>query len=273
MTTTKKIWFSSTASLLTLSLVVFFAYQATQHFIKTASWVDHTYQVVSLIDTAIKQFNDAETGQRGYLLTGDPSYLEPYEKSTAEIPSTLSRTRFLTRDNPRQQQRVDEIEMLSTLKLLELKETIDVFNAGDRGKALEIIWTDRGKQVMDNIRAVIQDMRAEEERLLVARKLESESALRRAIAIGSFGSFLVMSLVVASAIFIKRDSNGNPVQHGHAKLEIETLNGTLHICTFCKAIRNNEGGWDKLETFFGAHLDNQLSEGVCLKCMDNKTWR
>ena len=276
-----RIWIGFAVSLLTLSLVFFSGYRATQHAIERSYWVDHTYEVASLIDTVIKQFNDVETGQRGYLLTGKLSYLEPYESGISGIPSTLSRARNLTTDNPRQQRRVDQIESLYSEKLLELEETIDFYNAGDQAKAFEIVLTDRGKRVMDDIRAVIQEMKAEEERLLTTRKQESESAVLKIIFIGSFGGALVLlSILVAGAAFMRGNTRRYLLEHNqaeqalrnevvnleHSLSESHALPGQVHVCTQCHAIRDEQGEWEKLQAFLSTHSNGELSHGICTEC-------
>jgi len=283
-----KIWFGFSLSVLTLSLVLFTGYRATQHAIEKSSWVDHTYEVVSLIDKTITHFKDAETGQRGYLLTGNPSYLEPYQSGTANISSTLSRARDLTIDNPRQQRRVAQIERLSRAKLLELQETIDYYNAGNQDKALELVLTDRGKQAMDDIRAVIREMKAEEESLLVSRKLESESAMQKIIFISSVGGILILSgLIVALVAFFRSNTRRYLVEHNRTEQELhnevmhlqQTLAGTgtlqseIRLCTCCKAICNDRGVWEELETFLERYSDDDLSHEICSTCMTGKSWK
>jgi CHASE3 domain sensor protein len=82
--------------------------------------VEHTLAVQTNLARVLSLVTDAETGQRGFLLTGDASYLEPYDTASARLPQQLEQIRRLTRDNPRQQERIATLETLSQQKLAEL---------------------------------------------------------------------------------------------------------------------------------------------------------
>ncbi len=112
----------------------------------------------------------------------------------------------MTIDNLKQQERIDQIEILSKEKLNELKETIDLYNAGNRAGAIEIIMTNRGKQLMDNIRTIINNMKSEEAQLLVVRQQDSNSANQVAIMIILIGGILAFSSIGFIAILIWQDT-------------------------------------------------------------------
>lgn len=237
---------------------------------------------------------DAETGQRGYLLTGQPSYLEPFESGTAGVASALTRAKALTADNPRQQQRVAQIEELYTQKLLELNETIDHYNAGDMEKAFGVVLTNHGKQVMDDIRALVREMKAEEEELLVQRKQESETAVRNLLYFTAVGSILVFSgLIVALFSFIRSNTRRYLVEHNQTEQELRAqllglelaladsqahsatspTAGDVHLCAHCKSVRAEHGNWKGLEDHLGTAIEGELVHDVCGNCEASKSWR
>src|SRR5207244_7771294 len=76
----------------------------------TDRWVIHTFEVLTELEDTLSLLKDAETGQRGYLLTGRDRYLEPYRDAVDRIPAKLDRLKELTADNPRQQARFPELE-------------------------------------------------------------------------------------------------------------------------------------------------------------------
>lgn len=117
----------------------------------------------------LAQILATETGQRGYLLTGDPGYLEPYEESIGKINATVERIAELTLDNPVQQQNIPRLRELVASKLTELANTIAVYDGGDHASAMEIVRSDSGKRAMDSIRDTVADMTAEAERRLAQR--------------------------------------------------------------------------------------------------------
>jgi diguanylate cyclase (GGDEF)-like protein len=202
-----KIWFGFFISLLSLSIAGYTGYLLTQKLIDTSYWVAHTYEVETLIESVESLIKDAETGQRGYLLTGESTYLEPYENGILKIDIFLAKAKTMTIDNPIQQMRIGQIELLTDKKLNELQETIELYNTENLDLALEIILTNRGKQIMDDIRYIIHDMRLEEKKLLAARKQEFKSAIRSATFITSIGFILTFSLIVSIIIYIGRDTN------------------------------------------------------------------
>ena len=70
---------------------------------EAAEWVRHTIRVLEQITLVQQRVSDAESGQRGYVLTGDPTYLQPYHDAIAALPQDLGDLRKLTADNPSQQ--------------------------------------------------------------------------------------------------------------------------------------------------------------------------
>lgn len=220
-----KIWIGFTISWLILSAGVFAGHQAIQQLIDRTSWVEHTYKVGMLVESISSQLKDAETGQRGYLLTDQLTYLEPYENGISKLRNTLRNAKELTIDNPRQQERINQLEILTNKKLVELKETIDLNKEGNRAEALRIILTNRGKQLMNDIRTIIQEMHDEERELLLVRQQESQSAVNSASLLILFGSVLTFVTLGTIAIFIGRTSE-------HYMIEREQSEANLiHLAT------------------------------------------
>src|SRR6202162_5628141 len=85
--------------------------------------VDHTFQVMSAIDNALLQLQDAETGQRGFIITGDESYLAPFEAGRTKLSEFLERLSGLASDNAGQQARIEGLRRLADDKLNELEDT------------------------------------------------------------------------------------------------------------------------------------------------------
>ncbi|HEY9601515.1 MAG TPA: CHASE3 domain-containing protein [Allocoleopsis sp.] len=141
--------------------------------------VNHSQQTIQKLESVLSSVKDAETGQRGYLLTGQEPYLEPYTIAMATIDREIAQLKRLTATNPNQQQQLISLEPLIRNKLAELKETIDLKNNKSSAAAQQVVLTDRGKELMDRIRATIQHMQEQEhEQLqdwLKAKELEARS--------------------------------------------------------------------------------------------------
>src|ERR1700693_3554066 len=93
--------------------------------------VVHTYQVISAVERAFSGIQDAETGQRGFIITGDEKYLDPYEHALQTIPESLPTVRQLIVDRPDQLERLDKLEAALQSKMDELTATIAL--RGDTG--------------------------------------------------------------------------------------------------------------------------------------------
>src|ERR1700761_2978541 len=100
------------------------AYRAVVKQTEAAEWVDHTHQVKDELSGVLENLQDAETGQRGFLITGVDSYLEPYTQGIADIGQHREELARLVSDNPKQQARLTALAPLIADKLAELQETI-----------------------------------------------------------------------------------------------------------------------------------------------------
>jgi signal transduction histidine kinase/DNA-binding response OmpR family regulator len=159
-----------------------------------------------LDESVISLLKDVETGQRGYLITGDARYLEPYDAAISKVKRVYEEVKDLTKDNPGQQGRLDLVIPLIEKKLAELRETIALRKGVGFEAALEVVLTNRGKTIMDDIRVVIGAMQEEERRLLSERSVAAKANVRNtqvAILLSTVGAFvllLVISVAIARSI-------------------------------------------------------------------------
>ena len=149
-----------------LVLVGWLSLREENGFVEAAQWREHTYQVVNSLNETVALLSDAETGLRGYLLTGDDSYLEPYKTATRSIDRTVLKLNDLTSDNPRQHDRMQKMEPLIEAKLSELKQTIELRRSKGLAAVTSVVQEGAGKQTMDQIRTLIAEMTSEESALL-----------------------------------------------------------------------------------------------------------
>jgi methyl-accepting chemotaxis protein len=180
------------------------SYRNTTGLIEAAQMKAHTYQVLENLDRVLSTLKDAETGQRGYIITGESQYLEPYQIGTSAVNKTVQTLRGLTADNPNQQRRLDAIEPLIAAKISELKETIDLRKSKGFDAALKVVQTDKGKTVMDDIRKVITEMDNEERTLLQQRENEMKASSGTTIAVIIYGIPLAFVLLILAGFSITR---------------------------------------------------------------------
>src|SRR4029077_8454501 len=100
------------------------AYRATSELVDSANWVAHTHKVKEALAETLSLLKDAETGQRGFVLTGEERYLEPYTAAIPAVDGRVQDVRELTADNHNQQRRIATLQPLLSKKLTELAETI-----------------------------------------------------------------------------------------------------------------------------------------------------
>jgi methyl-accepting chemotaxis protein len=193
----KKIGSGFALALVMLAMVGAVSYDSTTKLIESAGWVQHTHEVLNELDEVLSGMKDAETGQRGYLITGEGRYLEPYQGARDVVDQKLKYVRELTADNPIQQQRLTTMEPLIAGKFAELQETIDLRRTKGFAAAEQVVVTDRGKNAMDSIRKLVGEMKDQETGLLTRRSAEENHRAHRTeltIVAGNLCAFVLLSL-------------------------------------------------------------------------------
>ena len=141
-------------------------YRNLQAATQSSTLETHSRVVIQEFGELLSSIKDAETGQRGFLITGRESYLTPYEVSIDATWTNLAGLRRLTADNPSQQQRLGVIKLLVTDKLAELKETILLRQTKGFDPASEAVLGDTGQQLMNQIRVQVAMAQIEQQNLL-----------------------------------------------------------------------------------------------------------
>jgi PAS domain S-box-containing protein len=162
-------------ALLVLGGIAALSYGSLLRLQTTTERVHRTLLVVENINGVLSTLKDAETGQRGYLLTGNSNFLEPYETAIANLDSRLESLAKRTAHNPIQQQHLQQLRSLTRLKLAELQQTIALQKMKRSTAALTIVKTSRGKQLMDQIRALTAAMVTEEQQVLAQQSQQQQS--------------------------------------------------------------------------------------------------
>ena len=146
------IWLGLVAAILFFVATGAAAYLNFQTLKSDSALVVRSGDTLTALEDVLSTVKDAETGQRGYLLTDKDTYLGPYNTAVKEIGSRLDALQRLTLDNPAQQDRLGSLKQHVGAKLEELKRTIDLRRAQGQAAAIAEVQTDRGKQDMDAIR-------------------------------------------------------------------------------------------------------------------------
>jgi len=182
-------------------------------------WRESSYQIMSALQ-------DAETGQRGYLLTNDRAYLAPYESALERLPPRLQTLRELTPDQTIRQTAIADLEKLIDAKLSELKETVDLQEQGNRDQAIAIINRDVGRRTMDAIRDRVETLRDEQTAELDTAREKSRS-MRQWLLRSAIAAILLSGVLAAAGLLLMRRQlamlRRDAQSLGIRKLELESM--------------------------------------------------
>ena len=143
--------------------------------------VSRTHEVVLALESLLSTLKDAETGQRGYLLSADEQYLQPYQAALIRVAAERQRLNLLISDNPGQLTRLRMLGSKIEVKLDELTRTVDLLRSGDSLAALAIVTAGSGKTVMDDLRRDVAEMQRVETALLETRERETDANYRATV--------------------------------------------------------------------------------------------
>jgi len=249
---------ASLGTLLTINAVVNRRQSLRVEEAQTA--VAHTYIVEGELAQTLATLVDAETGQRGFLITGNERYLEPYGAALSTLETHLQRLESLTADNGDQQRELRRARELVSAKLAELDQTIAVRRQVGFDAASRIVLTDRGKRNMDELRAVLDEMKSREAALLDQRLAESRKSAQTArwSALGSTTFALVAVAVIWLGYrrsMIEREMSAQAVAEERERLQVTLLgigDGVIAIdasgrITFMNPVSEALTGWRQPE--------------------------
>jgi signal transduction histidine kinase len=187
--------------------------------------VARTLQIRSDAYRLLTLIQDAETGQRGYLITEDETYLRPYEAGIAEIPKALEELRRLTSGNPKQRDSIAALSEALVRKLTELSATVASAKAGDRDGAIKRVKNNVGNRLMEAIRGDVARIEAEEERTetQLSQQARTTDLLLGGVNLG--GVLVVCGLAALVISFANRSTR----QLLAAQQQLETTNSNLEV--------------------------------------------
>jgi len=202
-----KIMLSAAIPMLLMVVIALVVYENIEKTINTAKWVEHTHSVTAKGHHLIKLMLDMETGERGYLITGKPVFLEPFNSAKEAWDQRIYELKNQVSDNPSQVARIEEVERLQKQWLeqaadieIAAREKINHTNNNKMASldgVIQLIEKETGKQIIDRIRHIKDEFIKVEQALLIKRKkMASEAALntKRIIIIGTIIAIFLASL-------------------------------------------------------------------------------
>ena len=186
-----------------------------------------TSDVIGASDDLLTGLLNAETGQRGYLLTSNPVYLRPYDTALSTVPAGQQRLGSLVSAVPGGGQYFAALKALVAAKMAELTKTISLVRAGDHAGAVRIVDTTEGKRVMDDARGVTADLQ---------RAATVTGASRRSALGTQLTFFIVLAAILAAAdvmagLLVRRRLRraANEIRSLNANLEQQVQQRTIHL--------------------------------------------
>lgn len=194
-----KLFVVSAAAIVLLGALVIVGVYQIRLSLNYENWVRHSYEVKNTVSEVLSLAKDAETGQRGFLLTGQNRFLEPYESARERLPDALHQLHDLVQDNAEQSAVFLQIQRALSHRMELLAQVIR-----DRRRSTEpmrdLVAIDLGKLEMDKIRLLAREMANREDVLLEHRKEAADAAVQRTLVYGSL--ILVMALIAITALYL-----------------------------------------------------------------------
>lgn len=200
----KKIGSGYALAVIILIILGVVSYRNTSEFIEAAKLRSHTYQILENLEKGLSSIKDAETGQLGYILVGEDQYLETFQVGASGVNQYMLNLRSLVSDNPAQKQGLDILESLIAAKLAELDDTVNLRKNKGLEAALQVVRTDKGKKLMDDIRKIIANMGKAEKMLLEQYDNKLKASSKATVTFIVYGIPFTFALLTLVGLWITR---------------------------------------------------------------------
>ena len=206
LTLGKQIQLAFATALLLLLTLGFLAYQSADSLREALRWEEHTQKTLLQLDDTLALAIDAETGGRGFIITGNDTFLEPFRQTERKINQNLMELRGQITDNPKQVAELGKLETLINEKLKFTRELIEIRRTQGLADASDKIESEQGKKIMDLIRLSIEQMREEEKANLKQRETDLDESISNTLFILFFGTGAgIISLALANLVISREN--------------------------------------------------------------------
>jgi signal transduction histidine kinase len=187
-----------------------------------SAWVAHTLEVENQISLAQLQMRRAESAERGFLLTGQPEFVEDFKTSSAEVSPMLRRLQQLVVDNPAQRPLIDNATAIAVARLAQYNQVIALAQADRAEEAKRVVRDESGREAMNQFASYMTAMRAEENKLFVVRTAAADRSQSLASIVTTTGTGLVLVLAGFSIFLVRRSARAR--DEAEAQLRDNYLN-------------------------------------------------
>ena len=182
------------------------SYRSMVEFSESDQWVRHTFQVLEKLQDLLAAMQTVESNARGYLLTGDESFLEVYRTGIAKTEEDQTILGNLTADNPLQQSKLAALATLAARKIKLAEKVLSLRRTNGLQAATDAIQEGSGKQTMDDFQEIIGQMEEEESRLLALRKADATRRAAQTKTVMVLGTFLGLLIAAVAGWSVLRDN-------------------------------------------------------------------
>jgi len=236
-------------------------------------WVDHTREVININEQLLSDVKDAESAERGYIITGDEGYLEPYRSASVDSQASIEKLLQLTKDNPSQQERVTDLQAL-------IAKRMDVFNTAlERRKtagftaAEGVVVAGQGRIVMKQIRDDSKRIADEESRLLEARTHTRQIRMRNGFIATLLAAVLALVALLIAPIDVRRAVRQQKIAEEEKRESKETAQALFQAAAQAIFAVNQQGRMvmanPATEKMLGYSQDELIGEPVELLVPEN----
>jgi signal transduction histidine kinase len=205
LTLAEQVTFAFAVGVVYLAAVGAVAYTSVVRLGDATERATRTHIVLRLLDETLALVAGAETGSRGFVITGDTQYLEPYRNAEIDAAKRLKSLETSIDDRVQQRERLRRLVPLVARRFALLDEAVRLRANKGLDDAVSAARTGRGRMVMDSIRALVDSMSADETTRLRDRSAQERRSLRRAAALIGLSFFAAVTLGLAAALFVSRD--------------------------------------------------------------------
>jgi CheY-like chemotaxis protein/signal transduction histidine kinase/CHASE3 domain sensor protein/putative methionine-R-sulfoxide reductase with GAF domain len=195
ITLSRKILLGFIACALVLFGVAIFSFKNSEKFVASNTMVNHSNLVLYEFDQILVSTLNAESGVRGFVISGDNNYLDYFSSANTFAKEHLVKVKELTKDNPSQQKNIEELEKELKIRFDNLDKAVEL-RKNSFEKAKEFVTSGNGKKLQDNIRKIIDRAQGIEYKLLTERKKASEDDA------STFNSVFTVLLLIISLILV-----------------------------------------------------------------------
>ena len=199
---------------------------------KTAAQRVQASEMQEDISNLLLDFQDMETGQRGYLLTGDPSYLEPYNNANARLAAHSARLRSSLTGKQAQDRSLEaQLESVAASKIAEMKETIRLRELGYRHRAFQIVNSNRGQELMNQARTTLAALSAAQTGDIARYDRGMKESVAKTIKHLVLGNLMLLAATVIALLVFDRYSNRLEIRYARTAEQLEATSLQLEQFT------------------------------------------